>query len=235
VKKKEQIAVITGDIVNSSVLKEDQKKIIQEKIEHFTHESILLKPRFYRGDSFQLAAKPLTALLLALRFRMEVRRLNEMTDLRVAIGIGQISNWNEDVLLSNGTAFERSGKNLDELKKKGLHIIIVTGESELNSELETYCYMADLLIKKLTSVQANVLFYKLEGMLHEYSGQVFNSTEETTTTTTTTSMPQEQIGDVLGISQPAVSKTLKAANWKVLEKFLERYEQIIEKNYGNSE
>ncbi len=231
-RKKEQIAVITGDIVNSSVLKEDQKKIIQEKIEHFTHESILLKPRFYRGDSFQLAVKPIAALLLALRFRMEVRRLNELSDVRAAVGIGQISSWNEDVLLSNGTAFERSGKNLDELKKKGLHIIIVTGESELNSELETYCYMADLLIKKLTSVQSNVIFYKLEGMLHKYSGHFFDSTGKTTTTTT--SMPQEQIGDVLGISQPSVSKTLKAANWKVLEKFLERYEQIIEKHYGNS-
>ena len=43
-------------------------------------------------------------------------------------------------------------------------------------------------------------------------------------------MPQEQIGEILGISQPAVSKTIKAANWKAIEKFLKRYEQIIEKN-----
>jgi Icc-related predicted phosphoesterase len=210
VKKKQQIAVITGDIVNSSVLNEEQKKTIQEKIEHFTHESILLKPRFYRGDSFQLAVKPITALLLALRFRMEVRRLNEMPDLRAAIGIGQISSWNDDVLLADGSAFERSGKNLDKLKKKNLHIIVVTGNNELDRELETYCYMADVILKNLSSVQANVLFYKLNGM------------------------SQGQVGEILQISQPSVSKTLKAANWKVLEKFLERYEQIIEKNYGIS-
>lgn len=151
------------------------------------------------------------ALLLAMKFRMEVRRKNEASDLRISIGIGEVRTWNEDVLLADGTAFERSGKNLDNLKEKDLHIIIVTGNKELDRELETYCYMADVLLKGLSSTQANVLFYKLDRM------------------------PQEEIGKLLKISQPSVSKTLKAANWKVLEKFLERYEQIIEKNYGTSE
>ncbi len=211
VKKSKQIAVITGDIVNSSVLDEAQKSFIQNGIEQFMHEGILLRPRFYRGDSFQLAAKPMVALLLALKFRMEVRRKNEAVDLRVAIGIGEVSSWNEDVLLADGPAFVLSGKNLDSLKKKDLNIIIVTGNKELDSELETYCYMADVLLKNLSSVQANMLFYKLN------------------------SLSQEQVGEILQISQPSVSKTLKAANWKVIEKFLERYEQIIEKHYGNSE
>lgn len=211
VKKKRQIAVITGDIVNSSVLNEAQKKHIQNGIEHFKHEGILLKPRFYRGDSFQLAVKPVVALLLALKFRMEVRRKNEAADLRTSIGIGEVSSWNEDVLLADGPAFVLSGKNLDSLKKKDLNIIIVTGNKELDSELETYCYMADVLLKSFSSVQANVLFYKLDRI------------------------PQEKIAEILNISQPSVSKTLKAANWRVIEKLLERYEQIIEKHYGNSE
>lgn len=211
VKKNRQIAVITGDVVKSAVLNETQKKFIQNGIEQFKHEGILLKPRFYRGDSFQLAAKPMVALLLALKFRMEVRRKNEAADLRTSIGIGEISSWNEDVLLADGPAFVLSGKNLDSLKKKDLNIIIVTGNKELDSELETYCYMADVLLKSFSSVQANVLFYKLDRI------------------------PQEKIAEILNISQPSVSKTLKAANWRVIEKFLERYEQIIEKHYGDSE
>jgi predicted transcriptional regulator len=84
----------------------------------------------------------------------------------------------------------------------------VAGNKELDKELETYCFMADALIKGFSSVQANVLFYKLDGI------------------------PQDKIAEILNISQPSVSKTLKAANWKVIEKFLERYEQIIEKHYG---
>lgn len=210
-KKKNQIAVITGDIVNSSALNEAQKRFVQGGIEHFMHEGILLRPRFYRGDSFQLAVKPMDALLLALKFRMEVRRKNEASDLRISIGIGEVTTWNEDVLLANGSAFERSGKNLDSLKKKGLQIIVVTGNKELDRELETYCFMADSLLRGLSSAQANVLFYKLD------------------------KTPQAQIGEILKISQPSVSKTLKAANWKALEKFLDRYRQIIEKNYGIAE
>ncbi|HKL32476.1 MAG TPA: SatD family protein [Tangfeifania sp.] len=210
-KKNKQIAVITGDIVKSSALNEAQKRFIQNGIKHFIHEGILLRPRFYRGDSFQLAVKPMVALLLSLKFRMEMRRKSEASDLRISIGIGEVATWNDDVLLADGPAFQRSGKNLDSLKKKDLHIIVVTGNNELDRELETYCYMADVLLKSLSSVQANVLFYKLNRI------------------------SQEQVGEILHISQPSVSKTLKAANWKVIEKFLERYEQIIEKHYGNFE
>lgn len=210
-KKNKQIAVLTADIVNSSALEAAQKKFIQNGIEQFMHEGILLRPRFYRGDSFQVAAEPMVALLLALKFRMEVRREIEASDLRTSIGIGEVSSWNDDVLLADGPAFVLSGKNLDNLKKKDLNIIIVTGNKELDSELETYCYLVDALLKNLTSVQANMLFYRLN------------------------SLSQQQVGEILQISQPAVSKTLKAANWKVIEKFVIRYEQIIEKHYGHSE
>jgi len=226
------IAVITGDIVNSSKMSEEEKSNIQNWFDQLTGNAILLKPKFFRGDSFQLAVKPESALTLALKCRAELRSQNERNDARISIGIGEVTTWNEDVLLSNGPAFERSGKNLDELKGKGLRIIIVTGNEELDKELETYCFMADSLIKKMTSVQANVVYYKLEGMFRKQSEDVLNITG---VTTTTTSLPQEQIGVVLGISQPAVSKALKAANWKAIQKFLERYKQIIEKNYGTSE
>ncbi len=206
-----QIAVITGDIVNSSGMSEDEKKNIQSWFEKIADSNILQKPKFFRGDSFQLAVKPEAALMLALKIRAELRRLNDRNDARVSIGIGEVTTWNNDVLLSNGSAFERSGKNLDELKSKGLRIIIVTGNKELDNELETYCVMADSLLKSVTSVQANVISYKLDDL------------------------PQEKIAEKLQISQPAVSKTLKAANWKATHKFLERYTQIIEKNYGTFE
>ncbi len=227
-----QIAVITGDIVNSSILKEDQKQTIQERFIELTGRDVLLELKFYRGDSFQVAVRPDVALLFALKFRIELRRMSEANDVRISIGIGEISTWNEDVLLAGGTAFERSGKTLDELKKKGLRIIITTGNPELDEEFETYCYMADSLIKNLTSVQSNVIFHKLAGMFKEQMDKPSTAAEETTTTTL---MPQEQIGEVLGISQPAVSKILKAANWKAIEKFIKRYKQIIDKEYGTFE
>lgn len=209
-KLKKQIAVITADVVDSSILSEAEKKFFQEKIEGYKEKEIVLKPRFYRGDSFQLAVKPIAALLLALKFRIEIKQWKEKNDVRVSIGIGEISNWNDDVLLAGGSAFERSGKNLDNLKETGLNMIIVTGNAELDDELETYCYMADEFVKNQTAVQASLVFQMLNGV------------------------PQIEIAKMLNISQPSVSKSLKAANWKLIERFLKRYERIIQKNYANN-
>lgn len=205
------ISVITGDIVNSSNLDDSQKRIVQDSVSQLNNEKILLKPKFFRGDSFQLAVKPEIALIFALKIRADLRRRNQINDARVSIGIGEVSFWNEDVLLSEGPAFEHSGKKLDKLKEIGLRIAVTTGCQELDEELETYCFMADVLLKSLSSVQANVLFYKLD------------------------KIPQEEIGRLLEISQPSVSKTLKAANWKAIERFIKRYKQIIEKKYGTFE
>ncbi len=207
-KLKKQIAVITADVVGSSLLSEAEIKFFQEKIEGYKDKAIEIKPRFYRGDSFQLAVKPSAALLLALKFRAEIKKWKEKNDVRISIGIGGVTKWNDDVLLAYGSAFERSGKNLDSLKETGLNIIIVTGNAELDDELETYCYMADEFIKNQTAVQANLVFQMLNGV------------------------PQIEIAKMLGISQPSVSKSLKAANWKLIERFLKRYERIIQNNYA---
>jgi len=68
--------------------------------------------------------------------------------------------------------------------------------------------MADEFIKNQTAVQANLVFQMLNGV------------------------PQIEIAKMLGISQPSVSKSLKAANWKLVERFLKRYERIIQNNYA---
>ncbi len=209
-KLKKQIAVITADVVDSSFLSEADKKLFQEKIEAYQEKGIVLRPRFYRGDSYQLAVKPEMALLMALKFRTGMKLWKERNDVRVSIGIGEIAHWNEDVLLAGGTAFERSGKNLDKLKKLGLNIIIVTGNLELDDELETYCYLADAFIKNQTGVQANMIYHMLNGI------------------------PQKEIAKMLNISQPSVSKSLKAAHWKMVERFLKRYQRIIQTHYATT-
>jgi predicted XRE-type DNA-binding protein len=210
VKLKNQIAILTGDVVDSSFLSEAEIRYFQEKIENYPDSDILLRPRFYRGDSFQIAVKIESALLLALKIRIEMKKWKAENDVRIAIGIGEVSQWNNDILLSGGSAFERSGKNLDRLKSLGLNILIVTGNTELDDELETYCYMADEFIKNQTVVQAKMVFY----MLNE--------------------TPQIEIANLIGISQPSVSKSLKAANWKLVERFLKRYERIIKNNYATA-
>lgn len=205
------MAVITCDIVESALLSAVELKEYQQIVESLGDGQVLIHPRFYRGDSFQLATKPIDALEIAIRIRIEMKRLHEQNDVRVSVGIGKISTLNENVLFSTGPAFEISGKNLDQLKNRKLNLLIQTEDSLLNDELETYCYFADVIFNGFTKIQSNVIFYKLQGL------------------------DQTEIARILDISQPAVSKSLKTANWQTIERFMKRYTTLINQNYGSND
>lgn len=204
------LAVQTCDIVNSSQLLEHELKEYQQRIESLGINNVLSPVQFYRGDSFQLATKPIDALDIAVLIRIELKRFYEENDVRISIGVGQVKTLNVNVLLSTGPAFEISGKNLDRLKGWNLNLYIQTENSMLNDELETYCYFADAIINGFTKTQSNIILLKLQGLA------------------------QKEIADKLGISQPAVSKSLKAANWQTIERFMKRYKTLITKNYGSN-
>jgi hypothetical protein len=203
-----KIAVLTGDVVNSSVLSSRENADLQAKITGFRHPSVLMNASFYRGDSFQIAVKPSYALWAALKFRSDIKRWKEQHDLRISIGIGEISESNDNILLSTGQSFELSGKNLDLIKAQSLNIAINTAFPELDNEMDVYCFFIDSVFKKMTHAQANVVYFRLD------------------------SCSQHEIGKTLNISQPAVSKNLQAASWPAIEKILKRYSHVIEKYYG---
>ncbi|MBW8331965.1 MAG: hypothetical protein K0M40_08090 [Prolixibacteraceae bacterium] len=210
-KLNEEIAVLTCDIIDSSLLSSDGLKNYQQIIESLGDGKVLIHPRFYRGDSFQLATKPAEALEIAVRIRIEMKRLHEQNDVRVSVGIGKVSTLNENVLFSTGPAFEISGKNLDQLKEKKLNLLIQTENTLLNDELETYCYFADVIINGFTKIQSNIIYYKMQGL------------------------DQAGIANIIAVSQPAVSKSLKTANWQTIERFMKRYKTLISQNYGSND
>lgn len=210
-KNNEEIAVLTCDIIESSLLSAEELTAFQQKIESLGDERILILSQFYRGDSFQLATKPADALEIAVRIRIEMKRIHEKNDVRISVGIGKVSTLNENVLLSTGSAFEISGKNLDQLKNRKLNLLIQTEDLLLNDELETYCYFADVIMNGFTKIQSNIIFYKLQGL------------------------DQAGIANISEISQPAVSKSLKTANWQTIERFMKRYKTLINQNYKTHE
>lgn len=210
-KLKEEIAVLTCDIIDSSLLSSDELKNYQQKIESSVEKGILIHPQFYRGDSFQLATKPADALEIAVKIRIEMKRIHEKNDVRVSVGIGQVSTLNDNVLFSTGSAFEISGKNLDQLKEKKLNLLIQTENTLLNDELETYCYFADVIINGFTKIQSNIIYYKMQGL------------------------DQAGTANTIDVSQPAVSKSLKTANWQTIERFMKRYKTLISQNYGSND
>ena len=210
-RENENIAVLTCDIVGSSLLKESELREYQHKIETLDDQRILIVPQFYRGDSFQLATSPKDALDIATLIRIEMKRVHEKNDVRVSVGIGKIKIFSENVLLATGSAFEISGKNLDQLKGLKLNLYVQTDKEQINDELETYCYFADAIMTGFTKIQSNIIYYKLKDL------------------------GQNEIANVLKISQPAVSKSLKISGWQNIERFLKRYKTLINKNYRSDD
>lgn len=121
--------VLTGDLVGSRDLSPDQLAIVRARLLEAAarcaawQDGLMIGvPRFFRGDSWQLAlAVPGEALRVALVIRAALIGLGLGIDSRIAIGIGAVDRLNsEDVSLSVGDAFTRSGAALDAMKGDGL-------------------------------------------------------------------------------------------------------------------
>ncbi|MBN2732954.1 MAG: hypothetical protein JXR26_11045 [Balneolaceae bacterium] len=214
---KKLYAVLTGDVINSSDAKGEEKdKLIQLLKEAFgaiTKKSKSKNPSpsfdIFRGDSFQgVLADPAEALKAALIVRTTLIRnhsKNEKTDwdARIAIGVGSIDYLPENISEGDGPAFRNSGPVLDELKGD-FKSAITESSGKYNHEFKTYCAFLDAVINKWTPPQAEIVYRLL-----------LNKTKK-------------EIGKDLDISQAAVHYRVKAAGWFAIREFLTRYETVIE-------
>ena len=113
-------AVITGDIINSR--KVDPSvwiSILKELLQKYGTEP--KNWEIYRGDSFQLITNATEALEIALVIKSTIKK-NELLDVRMSIGLGEIEYRSERITESNGTAFLNSGDQFEDLKKNTLAI-----------------------------------------------------------------------------------------------------------------
>jgi hypothetical protein len=202
------IGVITGDIINSSTLSEELKFQIKDELVNFTrnNQHVLLPIQFYRGDSFQLMCTKEKSVWLAVLIQsIIISTANTLA--RISIGIGKVSNIHaNDVLQSEGEAFLLSGHQLDEMKADDRILKIAVDNAEILSNLDIATLLAENIIKGWKPGQASVI------------------------STNPGSVTQRIIAAQLKISPAAVSKTLKASNWAVIEKYLNWSENILTTN-----
>jgi hypothetical protein len=129
-------AVITADIVNSTLLSVKEQRKLLLKIETILTSH---KFEFYRGDSFQVIVKnPEQALTLALQVRMAARVIGARYDVRISIGIGSIQSRAKKISLSTGEAFTLSGRAFDSLSKSDSRLSIQLADD--NPGLRVICY-----------------------------------------------------------------------------------------------
>ncbi len=208
-------AVITGDIVDSTKLDSTEREVLFKILKNTF--SVIKKIekdtsfKVFRGDSFQgISASPQRALGYAIMIRAALRTIEQdslenMWDARIAVGIGMVEFPDKEILKADGEAFRNSGRMLSKMKSDE-RILVKTPWKSVNEEFDVACALSDGIIKKWSSSQAQVIVKQIAGM---------NQTE---------------IAEELKISQAAIHYRLKAANWDAINKFLKRYQTVINQN-----
>ena len=158
----------------------------------------------YRGDELQLRTTPQDALQRAIELKARIKCLKGM-DIRIAIGIGEEEFRGEGISESNGSAYRRSGRVLDELKAGKKRMGIDAGDPGVNRVLNLVIYLASDFMDSWSTVSAEMVAYSLS-----------NPT-----------ITQTEMAEQLDIRQSAISQRRKRARWSQIRDVLKFYNEII--------
>lgn len=218
-----KISVITGDIVDSTQMGDTNRILLFNKLCGFIetlnvkNDKCSIKYEFYRGDSFQLSMDKIEhTLFIILLLRLFVRSLTPdyvkkkcIWDVRISAGIELPSFEFDTVGLSNGKAYELSGRILDTLKDR--KISIATGIPDIDAELKVECLFADNLINGYTQIQSKTVY--------DYFMYCYEKCEYS----------QTKFSSSISMNPKTINKRLNGAKYYLLEEFKERFLQIINK------
>ena len=188
------VAIITGDVINSEKI--DAKKWLSVLKEYFnTFGKSPTDWAIYRGDEFQLRVSNVDeAFITAIQIKAKMKQFKDM-DVRLSIGLGDEIVGSKNILESNGTAFIRSGRTFDDLRKNKTTMLVNTGNQEIDQELNLYIKLALTgFMDRWSVASAEVVSLILENM----------------------TISQEEIAKMAGMAQAAISQRLKRANFEVL-------------------
>jgi hypothetical protein len=167
-----------------------------------------LKYEIIRMDEFMaLSESPVhsmrSVIMLFSAFRfLSYKELSERLELKVSQGIGPVEYAQEHLRESDGTAFRSAANGLGKMKRNQ-RLSVNTTEKSLNAELMVTCSFMDIMIHDWSDEQAEAMFLNLTGK------------------------NQMEISQMLGISQPAVNRRLKAAHFDTVHKFINRFEYLL--------
>lgn len=205
------IAIITGDIVDSTKLNLAERDIMINALQAIPE---ILSPfdkvymEIFRGDSFQIrihraaiAAKAAIAIRAWLRSQIELSGKDPL-DARIAIGIGSVDYESESLSTSDGEAFRLSGRLLDKMQKARL--AVATPWPTVNEELRLSTAFVDDIISSWTQNQSKIMLLRLQ-----------------------TSKSHIELSQTLEISRQMVDKSLKSSKEELIESYIDRFEKLI--------
>lgn len=213
--KKAHFAVVAGELAAGARVSDEQFSKIPDiirasfqAVNRLVEEAGKLKYEIIRMDEFlALSESPLHSMrslimvFSAFRF-LSYKELGERLELKVCQGIGPVEFAQDHLRESDGTAFRTSTDGLSRMKRNQ-RLSIIAADEKLNAEFELTCNFMDILIHGWSDEQAEAMFLNLTGK------------------------NQMEISHVLGISQPAVNRRLKAAHFDTVHKFINRFEHLL--------
>jgi len=198
------IAVITGDIIGSSAISGAKRKKLLTAMATATEKALLFlpdfKPEIFQGDSLQGFTAKNRELALQAGLLIIAMLKAKGFDIRISIGLGNTTFASGKSLTSDGTAFQHSGRNMEELKKKKLILAAESDNEQWNAEWEVHCVTINYLLERWTVQQAEAIVETLLGSTQQVAAKK------------------------LHIHQSAVQQRLKAAAWPVVQTILKRFE-----------
>jgi hypothetical protein len=215
--QKAHFAVAAGELAPGSRVSDAQFSKIPDLIRasfqavnRLVPKEARLKYEIIRMDEFLTMSespvhsmRSIIMLFTAFRF-LSYKELSERLDLRISEGIGPVEYAQDHLRESDGTAFRSTASGMAKMKRKQ-RLSIITPDKALNDEFALSCSFMDILIHDWSDEQAEAMFLNLTGK------------------------NQMEISQLLGISQPAVNRRLKAAHCETINKFIKRFEYLLNK------
>lgn len=185
------VCVITGDIINS---KHHEPAVWMKPLKRELNKAGKSPESWeiYRGDSFQLLIKkPADVLLYAIAIKSAIKSI-KMLDVRMAIGLGQITFKAGKITESNGSVFVHSGEKFELLKQEKQNLAIKSDWPEFDREMNLYLKLSLIAMDNWTINSAKAMRIAIENK----------------------DKSQADLGNLLGINQSAVSSRLKRAYYE---------------------
>ena len=198
-------AIITGDIINSDeypasewldVLKNYFSKLGESPTDW----------EIYRGDEFQLRVPLEEALEVAIHIKALMKSIKGL-DVRMGIGIGEVTFVGTGVSESNGPAYQLSGRTFEKLKENKINLTFSTGDKRYDRTLNLMVKLALDFIDDWSPVSAEIVAMALDNP----------------------KASQQEIAERLNIQQSAVSQRQKRARLDLVEELLEYYPQTVKR------
>lgn len=191
---KPQAAVLTGDLIGSTAAAPEAIETAMKKIGKIA-DGMVGKFARYRGDGWQIHLPDAGLGLCALLKIAAMLRADGLPDSRIALGLGQASNVQDDLANAGGSAFIHSGRLLDAMDPKQRFDLGGTETDLLHRRL---ILMIDHETRNWSPEQAEVVREML------VRGNIRRP-------------PQQMIARRLGITRQAVAARLQAAGFAQLD------------------